>query len=222
MERREAKNTLYEQLARVGKALASPKRLELVDLLAQGERSVDALAAATAMTVANTSAHLQILRATRLVQSRKRGTHVFYRLADDQVLRLVIGLRDLAGTRLPDVKDAAAGYLGGDDVEPMTRDDLRRRLAAGNVVVVDVRPIEEYRAGHLQGAVSIPLNELEARLAELPADVEIVAYCRGPYCLYAPQAVRILRHHGRAARRLQDGYPEWRLAGLPTATGGVA
>lgn len=212
---RELKDRLYGELARVGKAVDSPKRLELLDLLAQGERSVDALAAQTAMTIANTSAHLLALRAARLVDTRRQGTRVRYRLAGDDVARFLIALRQLASSRLPDVGRAARAYLGEQDAEPVAREELLARLRCGDVTVVDVRPAEEYAAGHIAGARSLPLPELEARLSELPPDIEVVAYCRGPYCRYAPEAVRLLRRHGRTAQRLQDGYPEWRLAGLP-------
>ena len=223
MGSRERKDALYEQLARVGKGLASGKRLELLDLLAQGSRTVDALAAAADMTVKNTSAHLQVLRHSGLVAARKDGTRVWYRLADDEVARFVIALRDLAQHRLAEVERAAADYLGQPPAtEPVSRAELRRRLDAGDVVVVDVRPAEEYAAGHIPGAVSIPADELETRLDEVPEDVEVVAYCRGPYCVLSPQAVATLRRHGRSASQLEDGFPEWRLADLPVATAGQA
>ena len=215
MGERELKDALYEQLARAGKALASGKRLEVLDLLAQGERSVDAIADSTGMSVTNTSAHLQVLRSAGLLHARKAGTRVYYRLAGDDVTRLVIALRDLARARLGDVERAARDYLHAPDDEPVSRAELQRRLRRGDVVVVDVRPGEEYAAGHISGALSIPVDELEARLDELPEDTDIVAYCRGPLCVYAPQAVTTLRHHGRSARRLDGGFPEWRLDALP-------
>ncbi|MDQ3609984.1 MAG: metalloregulator ArsR/SmtB family transcription factor [Actinomycetota bacterium] len=201
----------------MGKAMASPKRLELLDLLAQGERTVEALATAAAMGVTNTSAHLQVLRHGGLVTARKQGTRVYYRLPDDDVARFTLRFRDLARARLADVEQAGRDYFGpAEDVQPVTRDELLARLRTGDVTVVDVRPPEEYAAGHIAGALSVPLDELEARLAELPADTGVVAYCRGPFCVYSSQAVRMLREHGHQARRLQDGFPEWRLAGLPT------
>jgi rhodanese-related sulfurtransferase/DNA-binding transcriptional ArsR family regulator len=213
---RALKDTLYEQFARIGKALDSPKRIELLELLAQGERSVEALAALTDMGMTNTSAHLQVLRSARLATTRKHGTRVFYRLSDEQVARLVAELRALAHARLAEVEQAVQAYLHAkDDPEPVTRAELLQRLDCGEVMVLDVRPAEEYAAGHIPGARSIPLEHLEAELARLPHDTEVVAYCRGPYCLLAPTAVRLLRQHGYRARQLEDGLPEWRLAGLP-------
>jgi rhodanese-related sulfurtransferase/DNA-binding transcriptional ArsR family regulator len=220
---RAAKDVLYEQLARVGRALASPKRLELLDLLAQGERSVDALAGQTAMGITNTSAHLQALRAARLVTSRRQGTRVLYRLTDDHVAAFLGRLRDLAHDTIPEVRLAARAYLGDeDDPEPVTRAELLRRMENGEVLVLDVRPDAEYDAGHIPGAVMVPPDQLDDVLPALPSDRAIVAYCRGPYCVYAAQAVRFLRARGIPARRLEDGLPEWRLAGLPvTAAAGA-
>ncbi len=219
-EDRAAKTALNEQFARTAKALASPRRIELLDLLAQGERGVDAIAAQTQMSVALASAHLQALRAAHLVETRHKGSRVLYRLAGNEVYRLLSSLRDVARARLAEVEMAVATYLTArDELEQLSRADLIERARAGEVTVLDVRPREEYEAGHIPGAISIPLDDLEARLAELPTDSEIVAYCRGPYCLYAPTAVEILRNHGRIARRLVDGFPEWRLAGLPVTTG---
>lgn len=221
--RREDKDLLYAQVARAGKALASGKRLQLLEVLAQGERSVEALAAATAMTVTNVSAHLQVLRQGGMVASRKHGTRVYYRLAGEDVAGLVIAMRELARRRLADVDRAAEAYLGiTRDGVPVTREELRNRIQRGDVVVVDVRPAEEYAAGHIPGALSVPLDELAERVDELPLDVEVVAYCRGPLCVYSPEAVRLLRQRGHAARQLEDGFPEWRLAGLPVKTGAPA
>jgi rhodanese-related sulfurtransferase len=217
---RALKDALYEQLARVGRAVDSPKRLELLDLLAQGERPVDALAATMGVSVANTSAHLQALRSAQLVATRRAGTRIYYRLAGDDVARFVIALRQLAAGRLAEVEQTAGAYLGGrDDEEPVGREELLARLRKGDVAVLDVRPAEEYAAGHIPGSLSIPVDELQSRLDELPAELEVVAYCRGPYCRYSPHAVRLLRRNGRAARRLIDGFPEWRLAGLPVTAG---
>jgi rhodanese-related sulfurtransferase len=214
----DAKRVLNEQFARVGKAVAHPKRVELLDLLAQGERSVEALASATGMTVTNTSGQLQILRQARLVETRKDGTRVLYRLADDEVARFLVALQDLARVRLTEVDQVMRDYFDArDELEPISRDDLFRRARDGDVVVLDVRPSVEYEAAHIPGATSVPLDELEDRLAELPADAEIVAYCRGPYCVMAPKAVTVLRRAGWRARRLEDGLTEWRLAGLPVA-----
>jgi len=209
---------LFDQLARVGKALASGKRLELLDLLAQAERPVDALAAAAGLNLTTVSAHLQVLKQAGLVAIRRKGTRVYYRLAGDDVIDLLVRTRDVAAAHLPDVAAARGAYLHGDsEVESIGRDELRRRLAAGQVTVLDVRPAEEYTAGHVPGAVNIPVDELADRLDELPGDVEVVAYCRGPYCVFAHEAVRLLRARGRRAARLADGVVEWRLAGLPVA-----
>ena len=214
------KAALYEQFARVGKALASGKRLELLDLLAQSERSVDALARAAGLGMTSASAHLQILRQANLVSTRRDGTRVLYRLAGPDVADLYARLRTVAHTYLPDVRAARVSYLGREvDAEPVGREELLRRAAAGDVTVIDVRPVEEYAAGHIPGAVSVPVDELANRLAELPLEAEIVAYCRGTYCVLAHDAVRLLTARGRRACRLADGMLEWRLAGLPTVAG---
>jgi rhodanese-related sulfurtransferase len=217
---REVKEALYEQFARLGKALASPRRIELLDLLCQGERTVEALAEAARMGVTNTSAHLQVLRAARLVETRREGVKVYYRLADEEVCRFFFALRDLARARLAEVEQVVRDYLEArDELEPVSRQALLERLGRGDVTVLDVRPPEEFAAGHIPGARSVPLPELERRLDELPRDVEVVAYCRGPYCVLAPEALGILRAAGFRARRLEDGFPEWRLAGLPVEVG---
>lgn len=219
----EAKRTLNEHFARLGKALSHPKRVELLDLLAQGERSVDALAAATGMGVNNTSAQLQVLRRTDLVETRKVGTRVYYRLADDEVSRFLGAFRDLARHRLGAVDRIMRDYFEArDELEPVDRDALAQRARDGEVLLLDVRPFVEYEAGHIPGALSIPLDQLADRLAELPVDAEIVAYCRGPYCVMAPEAVTLLHRAGRRARRFDGGLPEWRNAGLPIAAGGDA
>jgi rhodanese-related sulfurtransferase/DNA-binding transcriptional ArsR family regulator len=214
-----AKANLFDLLARVGKALGSGKRLELLDLLAQGERSVEALSRAAGLGLTTASAHLQTLRQVGLVATRGDGTKVFYRLAGDDVADLYARLRTVGAAHLADVEAARTAYLGPPDTEQVGRDELLRRAAAGEVVVLDVRPPEEYAAGHIPGAASVPLNTLAARLAELPPDGEVVAYCRGAYCVLAHDAVRLLHAHGRTARRLVDGMLEWRLAGLPVETG---
>lgn len=217
---REVKDPLYEQFARVGKALGSARRVELLDLLAQAERSVEELAELTGMEVGNTSAHLQVLRQARLVETRRSGTRIFYRLAGEEVTGLLVALQGVARTRLAEVGDVVRTHLSDPDgLEEIGREELLERVSRGDVIVLDVRPAPEYRAGHIPGALSIPVDELEARLGELPPDVEVVAYCRGPYCVFAGDAVRILRGRGRRARRLMDGLPEWRLAGLPVASG---
>lgn len=214
------KDGLYEQFARIGKAVAHPKRIELLDLLCQGERSVEVLADAAAMSAVNASAHLRVLREARLVATRKEGTRVFYRLADDAVCEFFVSLRDLAGDRYAEVDRIVRDFFDArDQLEPVNRDELLQRAGDGGVIVLDVRPREEYEAGHIPGAVSIPLADLKGRLAGLPPGAEIVAYCRGPYCVLAPQALELLRRGGFKARRLEDGFPEWRRAGLPVATG---
>jgi len=214
MADRERKSALFEAIALMGKAFASPVRLELLDLLAQAPRNVDELAAASEQSTANTSQHLQALHAAGMVSRTREGTRVRYSLAGDEALRVWLALRDASAAQLAEVERAGRDYLG-DDVDTIDSDDLLARLARGEVVLVDVRPEEEFAAGHISGARSIPLDELERRLAELPPDTEVVAYCRGPFCVYAHEAVRQLRAGGRKARRLQDGWPEWRLAGRP-------
>jgi rhodanese-related sulfurtransferase len=209
-ESRLRKDRLFAAIATMGKAFSSPRRLELLDLLAQGSRTVDQLARASDQPTANTSQHLQALHAAGLVTRRREGTSVRYELAGEDVLALWLALRDASAARLGEVERAARDYLG-DDVEELSRDELLVRLGRGDVVLVDVRPAEEYVAGHIEGARSIPLDELERRLAELPADREIVAYCRGPFCAYAHAAVRRLQASGRSASRLQEGWPEWKL-----------
>lgn len=220
MEGREAKDALYEQFARLGRAVAHPKRIELLELLAQGERGVDALARGTAMGVTNASNHLQVLRHARVVETRKDGTRVLYRLAGDDVMRLVVSLRDVASERLAEVDRVVRDfYQARDALEPLTSDELGRRAEGSDLVVLDVRPREEYEQGHIPGSICVPLDELADRLRTFPRSAEIVAYCRGPYCVLAPQAVEVLRRNGFQARRLADGMPEWRLAGLPVAVG---
>ena len=220
MTGREVKEGLNEQFARLGKAVASPKRIELLNLLCQGERSVEGLAGATRMGLTNTSAHLQVLRRARLVETRREGVKIFYRVADDAVCRFYIALRDLGRARLAEVEQIVRDYFDApDELEPVSREALLERVHRGEAAVIDVRPAEEYAAGHVPGAVSIPLAELRQRLGELPAGVEIVAYCRGPYCVLAPEALTVLRASGFPARRLEDGFPEWRLAGMPVEVG---
>jgi rhodanese-related sulfurtransferase/DNA-binding transcriptional ArsR family regulator len=216
----ERKSELFEQLARVGKALGSGKRLELLDLLAQGPRSVADLAAAAGLGLTTASAHLQTLKQAGLVATSREGTTIRYRLADTDVAALYAQLRTVAAARLPDVDVARTRYLGteaGEDTEQVDREELLRRARAGEVVVLDVRPAPEFAAGHIPGAVSIPIDELPERLSELPADLEVVAYCRGAYCVFAHEAVRLLTAHGRRAARLAEGMLEWRLADQPVS-----
>jgi rhodanese-related sulfurtransferase len=211
MSSRPEKTALFEAIAVMGKAFASPRRLELLDLLAQAPRTVDELARASEQSTANTSQHLQALHAAGLVTRAREGTSVRYGLAGDEVLALWLSLRETSVARLAEVERAAGEYLG-EDVEAIGREELVERLRRGDVILVDVRPSEEFDAGHIDGARSVPIDELQDRLAEIPDDREIVAYCRGPFCAYAHEAVRRLRVAGRDARRLEDGWPEWRLA----------
>jgi rhodanese-related sulfurtransferase len=215
MASRRAKAALFDAQASVAQALGSGRRAEIVDLLAQGERSVDEIAGEISQSVANTSQHLQVLARAGLVRPRREGTRVFYRLASDRVDELWAAVREVAARHVAEVTVLADEYLGGRDVERVTASELERRLARGDVVVLDVRPDPEYRAGHIRGARSAPLAELASLASELPRRREIVAYCRGPYCVYADDAVRLLRERGMKARRLDVGYPEWRRAGLP-------
>src|SRR5438477_6281523 len=205
------KKALFDAISIMGKAFASATRLEILDLLAQAPRTVDELARASGQSTANTSQHLQALHAAGMVTRAREGTRVRYAIAGDRALRLWLALRDSSVAQLAEVERAARDYLG-EDVEAIGRDELVARLGRGDVVLVDVRPEQEFAAGHIDGARSIPLNELQQRLAELPADREVVAYCRGPFCAYAHEAVRRLRAAGRSARRLEEGWPEWRLA----------
>lgn len=210
------KRDLFEQFARVGKALSSGIRLEILDLLAQGERSVDSLSRALGQPVANVSQHLQQLRQAGLVAARKEGQFVIYRIAGDQVIYLIKALQAVGETNLAEVERMVASYLTTkDSLEPVPAKELLERVRKGLVTVLDVRPEVEYQAGHIPGAVNVPLEELESRLSELPRSREVVAYCRGPYCMLAFEAVAKLRAKGRKARRLEDGLPEWRLRGLP-------
>jgi rhodanese-related sulfurtransferase len=211
MDQRLGKSALFEAIALMGKALASPVRLELIDLLAQAPRTVEGLARASGQSTANASQHLQALHGAGLVERSREGNKVRYSLAGES-LRLWLALRDVSAAQLAEVERAARDYLG-DEVETIDRDELRARLSRREVVLIDVRPAEEFDAGHIDGASSIPIDELERRIGELPADREVIAYCRGPYCVYAHDAVRTLRAAGRPARRLEDGVAEWRAAG---------
>jgi rhodanese-related sulfurtransferase/DNA-binding MarR family transcriptional regulator len=219
-----AKIRIYEQFARIGKALSAPGRLELIDLLLQGERSVDAVAKQAQMSIANASQHLQILLAARLVESRRDAQRVYYRLAAPSVVELWLALRRTAESQLAELPAVAREYLGDPAAfEPIERDELARRLAAGSVVLIDVRPKEEFEQGHIAGAVSVPLESLEAWTREnAPKRKQIVAYCRGPYCVYAVQAVTELKKRGLRATRTEDGVAEWRAAGYPIETGGAS
>ena len=218
---RRFKDAIYEQLARIGKASAAPKRLELLDLLCQGPRTVEALAKESAVSVANASQHLQVLRAARLVEAEKKGLYVEYRLADDQVGRFFVALRGLAQARLTEIESVRRAFLAKrESMEPVQADELLRRVRAGEVTVIDVRPSSEYRAGHIAGALSVPLSSLETRLEALPKDREIVAYCRGPYCVMALEAVELLRKTGFCAERMEQGVVDWRARGWRVEVGG--
>jgi rhodanese-related sulfurtransferase/DNA-binding transcriptional ArsR family regulator len=213
---RRFKDTIYEQFSRLGKAVAAPKRIELLDLLCQGPRTVEAIAQQAGLSVANASQHLRLLRAARLVEAEKRGLYVEYRIADEQVCDFFIALRGLAQARLAEVERVTRSYLEERGaMEPVAGDELLRRVKAGEVTVLDVRPSEEYRAGHIPGALSIPVAELKARLKELPKAREVVAYCRGPYCVMAVEAVQILRKKGFRAQRMEQGVIDWRARGWP-------
>jgi rhodanese-related sulfurtransferase len=218
------KARIYEQFSRIGKALAASGRLELIDLLIQGERSVDALAKEAQMSIANASQHLQVLLAARLVESRRDAQRIYYRLAAPSVVELWLALRRTAESQLAELPAVAREYLGDPDgFEPIDREELARRLEAGTVVLIDVRPKEEFEHGHIAGAISVPLESLKSWAKdEAPKRKQIVAYCRGPYCVYAVQAVTELKKRGLRAARTEDGVAEWRAAGYPIETGGAS
>jgi rhodanese-related sulfurtransferase/predicted transcriptional regulator len=213
------KQALFESIAVMGKAFASPRRLELLDLLAQGPRTVDQLSRASKQSVANASQHLQALHAAGLVMREREGTRVRYELAGDDVLRLWLALRDTSAQRLAEVERSARDYLG-EEVEGIGRKELLKRMRRRDVVLVDVRPTDEFESGHIEGAQSIPLDQLEKHLDELPSDREVIAYCRGPFCVMAHEAVHRLRAAGLTARRLEEGWPEWHLRELEEAGAG--
>ncbi len=216
---RAAKDALFDAFAEVAKALASGRRAEIVDVLAQGERSVEQLAEEIGQSVANTSHHLRAMARAGVLRTRREGTRIVYMLASDRVADVWAALRDIAAEHVAGINELADAYVGDrSSLEPVTRVELEARLRAGDTVVLDVRPSVEYEAGHIPGATSVPVGELR-RLRSLTKDKEIVAYCRGPYCVYADEAVRQLRRRGFTARRLEDGFPEWKRAGLPIAAG---
>jgi rhodanese-related sulfurtransferase/DNA-binding transcriptional ArsR family regulator len=218
--KRDFKDRLYAEFARIGKSLASPHRLEILEVLAQGERTVESVATESGLSVANASRHLQQLRQAQLVLARREGLFVHYRLTGPEVVSLMLALRQAAEEHLAEVDRVVRDFLGErDDFKPVTPDELSRLMTNGEVVVLDVRPEQEYAAGHIAGARSIPVADISDRLAELPRETEYVAYCRGPYCVYADEAVAALRAHGLKAQRLTEGYPEWWLSGRPVRTG---
>jgi rhodanese-related sulfurtransferase len=214
------KDQIYGQFSRIGKALASPKRLELLDLLGQGERTVEKLSKEASLSVANCSKHLQSLREARLVDARKEGLYDSYRLTDDAVGAFWLALRRFGEDRLTEVGGLVKDYFQSPgELDRVSRQDLVKRVGESRAILLDVRPVEEYRAGHIPGALSVPVDELKGRLSELSRHQEIIAYCRGPYCLFAVRAVDLLRQWGFKARRFSDGIPEWKAAGLPVAVG---
>ena len=214
--KRQFKDQLYEQFARIGKALANPHRLELLELLAQGERTVEDLARETVLPIANASQHLQILRAAQLVEARRDGLYAYYRLADERVFRAWQALRDLGQSQLAEIDRLTRSFVQDRSIlQPVSADELLKRLTDGTSIVLDVRPTLEYQSGHIQGARSIPIDELAARLKELPRNRAVIAYCRGPFCMFADEAVALLRKHGYEAFRFVDGLPDWRIRGLP-------
>lgn len=220
MARAQVKDQLYDQFSRIGRAISSPARLEILDLLSQGEKTVEQVAEQARLGIKNASAHLRALREARLVDTRKEPPYVHYRLADEDVMRVVRDIQALARARLAEVEQITRLYFDDPlDMEPVDADELLSRLEAGEVTVLDVRPRDEYLAGHVPGAVSVPVEELERRLGEIPRGRPVIAYCRGPYCVYAVEAVDALRRHGFEAGRMEEGVPDWRLAGRPVAVG---
>jgi rhodanese-related sulfurtransferase/predicted transcriptional regulator len=219
MADRVAKAALFDALASAAKALASGRRAEIVDVLAQGERPVEEIATEIEQSIANTSQHLQQLLRAGLVRTRRDGTRIYYALADDRVAELWAMMRAVAAEHVAQIEQLASAYLGDrNNLQTVTRAELKRRLRRRDVVIIDVRPPAEFEAGHIDGAISAPIKQLKRKIAELPPDADVVAYCRGPYCVYADQAVRTLTKQGRRAARLEDGYPEWARAGLPVST----
>jgi rhodanese-related sulfurtransferase/predicted transcriptional regulator len=219
MADRVAKAALFDGLVSAAKALASGRRAEIVDVLAQGERPVEEIATEIEQSIANTSQHLQQLLRAGLVRTRRDGTRIYYTLADDKVAELWAMLRTVAANHVAEIERLATNYLGDrEQLQTITRAELKRRLRRRDVVLLDVRPAPEYDAGHIPGALSVPIDDLPRQLRDLPADADVIAYCRGPYCVYADQAVRTLTKRGRRAARLEDGYPEWARAGLPVST----
>jgi len=214
--KRGTKDALYEQLARLGRAVSSAKRLEVIDLLSQGEKSVEAIAEAADLTIGNTSAHLKVLKSARLAATRKDGHYVYYRLAHPAVSAFWVTFRDLANEQYAELRELARQHFADPDgLAPVDRKELVKRLRRGEVTLIDVRPADEFAAAHIAGAVSIPIEDLRKRLGEIPKNKDVVAYCRGPYCVYALEALTVLRRRGYRASRLEDSVNDWRVAGLP-------
>lgn len=220
MNGREFKDMVFQLFAMIAQGFSSPKRLEIIDVLVQGERDVETLSKEMNMSMANTSKHLQVLKNARLLESRKEGVRVLYKVADDSVFTCWKNLQTLAEQRLYEMKEIVRMYYQDrDKMEPISRDNLFSRIKGGDVVVLDVRPSEEYKSGHILKAISIPLSELKQRIDEIPKNIEVVAYCRGPYCVLAAEAITFLRKEGIRAIRMKDGFPEWENDGLPVETG---
>lgn len=220
MESTDFKAFMFEHLASIAHAFSAPKRLEIIDVLAQGERDVDSLSKATSMTVANTSRHLQILKQMRLVESRREGVRRFYKLTDEEVIHCMTALRTLAEKRSTEMREIAQQYYQERDaMDSVTKEELLERMDQEDVIVLDVRPYEEYIQGHIKGSLSVPFSELSDRLSELPKNSSIVAYCRGPYCVWSMETLSLLKRHGLKGLRLKEGLPEWRVAGYPIEKG---
>jgi rhodanese-related sulfurtransferase/predicted transcriptional regulator len=218
-DHRAFKNQMYEQFARIVRAMANPHRLELIDLLAQGERTVEDLANQTSLSIANASQHLQTLRAAQLVEVRREGLYAYYRLGDESVFKVWQAIRDLGESRLAEIDRIVKTFLANrEDLEAVSASELVSRLQTNGVVLLDVRPGEEYRAGHIPGSRSVPVSDLESALKDIPRDHEVIAYCRGPYCVFADEAVELLKARGFKAKRLDGGLPDWRAAGFPVET----
>lgn len=216
MKSREFKDLVFEQFAKIAQAFSAPKRLEIIEILSQGERDVDSLSKQVSMTIANTSRHLQILKHARLLETRREGVRIFYRIADEDVANCWLGLQSLAEKRSAEVKETARAFFDErDSMEPITKEELIKRTKNNDAIILDVRPYQEYQNGHIPGSLSIPLSELKNRLGEIPKNRDVVAYCRGPYCVLSAEAMTILRNAGFQAMRLKEGLPEWREAGLP-------
>lgn len=219
MEKREFKDRVFSELARITQALGNSKRLEVIDLLAQGEKTVDKIAAHTGMSVANTSQHLQVLKAGNLVSIQRKGNFISYKLINDEVAVIYTLLRDFGISRMAEIDKIVREFRSGkDSLESVTIDQLLTRMSSEEVILLDVRPYDEYISGHISGALSIPFEQLADRLAELPSDKQIIAYCRGPFCVFADEAVRLLHRHNFTAHRLEQGFPDWKIKGLPLDT----